>query len=163
VALSYLQAKGSSIKLGGWHASGAITLPEHKWLGLIVDVSGHYLGGADSDDDPMPECTMPPCAQADRTELALMIGPRFTPIKEGHPLHMLFVHAMAFGMVQRSGGGKATGITSGAVAVGVGFDFPVTKNDTWIPRLQIDYIKPVSSDIGGGFRVSAGLVYRLDE
>lgn len=161
LAPSYLIGPGSKIKLGGWHASVAVTLPEKKWLGFIVDVSGHYLGG---DDDPQQTCMTQPCPQPDRTQITFMLGPRFTPLKgqdPHHPLHMLFAHAMVFGAVHRTGGSHVGGATSGALALGVGYDFPVTEKDTWIPRLQVDYVWPVSSDVRHGWRISAGLVYRL--
>jgi hypothetical protein len=160
MAPSYLAAKGSRLKLGGWHASVAVTLPEHRWLGLIVDVSGHFLGG-DGNDDAPPPCTTPPCPQPDPAQITFMVGPRFTPFKQEHPLHMLFVHGMVFGAAHRAGAGRIGGVTSGAVALGVGYDFPITEHDTWIPRVQVDYVWPVSSDLGHGFRFSAGLVYRM--
>jgi hypothetical protein len=158
LAGSYLNAEGSDIKLAGWHGSFAVNVPEKKWLGLILDVSGHFLGGDDA--DPQPVCAVRPCPQPDRSQITFMVGPRVTPFNDG-ALHMLFAHVLAFGAVHRTGGPDVAAATSGAVALGVGYDFPVTGEDVFIPRIQADYVLPVSSDVGKGWRISAGVVYRL--
>lgn len=143
---SYLLAKGSTIKLLGWHASAAVNVPEQHRVGLILDVSGHFVG------------------ESDRTQITLMVGPRFTPLRdEKSPFHHFFAHALVFGVVHRSGGPQVGGATSGAVALGVGTDLPITRDDIWIPRIQADYLWTKGNDIGDGWRISAGLVYRLKE
>jgi len=146
---SYLRAKGSTIELGGWHVSGAATMgKEYKWLGLVGDLSVHFLGGDGTD------------LTTDRTQITFMVGPRITPIKSGHRLHMLFGHVMLLGAVH-SYGKPMGGTTAAAIALGGGFDFTPRNQKTWGARFQADYVLPVSSDLGRSLRVSVGAIYRF--
>jgi hypothetical protein len=146
---SYLRAKGSTIELGGWHVSGAATMgEEYTWLGVVGDLSVHFLGGDGTD------------LTTDRTQITFMVGPRITPLRRGHRLHKLFGHVMLLGAVH-SYGKPMGGTTSAAIALGGGFDFTPGEDETWGGRLQVDYVLPVSSDLGHGWRVSAGAVYRF--
>jgi hypothetical protein len=151
VAPSYLVGKGSTIELGGWHVSGAATLAEeHAWLSLVGDLSVHFVGLDDR-------------TQRGVTQFSFMAGPRFT-VKNSHPLRMLFGHVMLLGAVHRSLGSQLGGTSAGAVAIGVGYEFaPGEKkgDETWGTRLQIDYVRPVSSDLRHGWRFSLGATYRF--
>jgi hypothetical protein len=180
IALSGLRTKGSHITLGGWHASGAATLGRnHPRWSLVADVSAHFLGGDGSDPQlklVSSTGTQEVVAQPDRTQITFMAGPRFTPFKK-FLLHGLFGHVLLFGAVHSAGGSRVTpavngqpaiirvgGVTSGAVAFGLGWD-PLAKakksQDDWTPRLQVDYVWAVSSDVPHGWRASIGIVRRF--
>ena len=142
---SYLNAKGSSANLGGWHIAGAATT--HRWrrLSFIGDLSVHFLGEDDSGGD--------------LTQVSFMAGPRWTLLGGHEHHHMPFVHVVVLGAVLRSR--ETVQSTAGAMAVGVGYDFAPGKKKNWGSRIQVDYIQPLSSDIRHSVRVSAGLVYRF--
>lgn len=144
---SGLNAKGSSAKLLGWHVAGAATTPAEKWrkLSYIGDLSVHFLG----DDD----------SGADLTQVSFMVGPRWTFLSGDDKHHMPFVHVVFLGAVLRSK--EAIQSTSGAVAVGAGYDFAPGENKNWGTRVQVDYIQPWGSDIRYSVRASAGLIYRF--
>jgi hypothetical protein len=146
IAPSYLHGTGSSFNLGGWHVSGAATLGEkHSWLGLVGDVSVHSLGGGEADFE--------------RTQVTFLAGPRFT-VTQRHRMRNVFGHAVVLGAVQRTGGSTIGPTTAGAVAIGGGYDRSFAKGDKWALRLQVDYVQPVSSDMGHSWRVSVGAAYR---
>jgi hypothetical protein len=146
VALSYLDAKGSSIKLGGWHVSAAATPNKlHPKLSLLGDLSVHYLGSGDDGKRV--------------TQITFMAGPRLNLLGGHH--HMVFTHLALFAAVHRTGGELIGGNSAGAVAVGAGWDCAAGTDRKWGSRLQVDWIEPVRSELGRGIRISAGLLYRF--
>jgi len=160
---SYAKVKGSSIDLGGWHFSTALTAkkkvdgkPHYMRLSFVGDVSVHFYGS----DDP---------EEKDVTQLALMVGPRWTFTTHG--LVRPFVHGMILGAVYRSDGSSAPSSVAGAISGGGGLDFPFSKwkkpnsdgvkHDNVGVRLQGDYIWPFATEQEGSWRVSVGVLYRF--
>jgi hypothetical protein len=51
--------------------------------------------------------------------------------------------------------------TDGALAIGAGWDKGLGEYDRAAIRFQVDYIWPVSSGLGDGWRYSVGFAYRF--
>ncbi len=165
-ALSYLEGPGSTIKLGGLEVSLARTPSrEHRSFACVGDLSVHFLGGEEGSDQTDGEGTDQ--AQQDVTQVTFMVGARWTPLgdrqsgkhKGEHKHHMPFMHFMV-GFVDRTGGSHPSE-TAFALTGGVGWDWVPGDKRTWGSRVQIDYIRPVSSDMRHSWRFSAGAVYRI--
>jgi hypothetical protein len=149
VAPSYLHADGSSLDLAGWHVSGEAGLGDHddRWLSVVGDISAHFVQLKDETPD-------------ETTQVTLMVGPRFT-VKPTHPLHDFYGHVLLLGVAHRTGDGEAEGKTAGSLAIGAGYDIELGGVDNWGVRAQVDFVLPVSSDLGNGWRYSVGVVYRF--
>lgn len=150
---SYLSGSGSEIRLGGWHVAGAATAGRnHRNLSFVADISAHFLGQEKEGD-----------AEADLTQLTLMLGPRLT-FRGGHG-HQPFVQVMLLGAMLRTGGLQDRATSTGALAVGAGVDLPLGLAKAWGLRLQADLLQPwsapESSDFQRSLRVSVGLLYRF--
>lgn len=158
VGPSYLQAKGSTDHLGGWHISGAMTLPKQRKLSFVGDISTHFYG---SDGDK------------DLTQIAFTAGARWTLLS--HRMCMPFMQLMVLGAVYQSDGRQLASQGAGAFAFGAGFDVPWIKAKSTrtasgiaLPpflrqgiRFQADYIKPVATDMKRSIRVSVGWIIRF--
>ena len=144
---SYLDAKGSSLKLTGLHLGGEATVKigDCKRLALAGDLSVNSWGGSEGTTNP--------------AQITFTAGPRwaFLGKKENH--NKAFVHVMVFGLINRSGTEKPVESAT-AFAFGVGYDWAPGK-EHWGSRIQIDWLQPYSSDVGHGVRVSLGLLYRF--
>jgi hypothetical protein len=160
---SYVKAKGSSIDLGGWHFSAAVSAKkkiekgdgkekpdqfEPMKLSFVGDVSVHFYG---SDGDK------------DVTQTTVMVGPRWTFLKDKKLLP--FAQGMILGAVYRSDGSTAPSSVAGALSGGVGVDIPYSmfgnEHDNGGVRVQADYIWPFATQQEGSWRVSVGLLYRF--
>jgi hypothetical protein len=148
IAPSFLDAKGSKLHLWGWHVMGEVTFKDHPRFGMAGDLSMHFLGGDGSTEGAEP------------AQITFLVGPRVE--FRGHHTTMPFVHAFVLGGVYRSGVREGQeNIGSGALAAGGGCDFAPGANRSWSIRIQVDYLLPVSSSLGHGWRYSAGLLYRF--
>jgi hypothetical protein len=138
----------------GWHVAGEVALKTGKLktkLSFIGEASGHFVG-ADRNRDA--------------TQFTVMVGPRWAfPVlwKRAHS----FVHVMGFGAIHRSGlavdgsGNRLRISTStGAVAVGVGFDATRSRDGHSGLRIQVDRIF-AGAGVEDSWRYSAGYVYRF--
>jgi hypothetical protein len=144
---SYLDAKGSSLKLTGLHLGGEATVKIRKYekFALAGDLSVNSWGG--------PEGTTNPA------QITFTAGPRWAFLGKEHSHNKAFVHVMVFGFVTRSGTEK--GVESAtALAFGVGYDLAPGK-EHWGSRIQIDWLQPYAPDVGHGVRASLGLLYRF--
>lgn len=126
----------------GWQASLARNFGGSRKLGVVIDLSGHYVSGSD--------------------DLTLMAGPRYA----FHGAKITpFVQVLAGG-VRLKEGIKVLDIsisessTHFAWAAGAGVSFSVTGH--WDVRVQGDYLR-VSLDGGGegNPRLAAGFAYRF--
>jgi hypothetical protein len=155
-AASYVNAPGSSINLGGWHVSAALTpIKEHKSFGLVADLSAHFLGGEEDGGAPLAG------SQKQLIEITFMVGPRWTPLGGQHKYPLMpFVHLMVLGINYRAGGSHPAEMAA-AITGGAGFDWTPGDHKTWGFRFEADYIQPLSSDLSHSWRLSAGLVRRL--
>jgi hypothetical protein len=149
VAPSYLNAKGSNLDLLGWHVAGEVTFEGRRWLGLAADVSAHFWGLTDE-------------TGRETTQVSVMLGPRFTVPKE-YLFHDLYGHVLLLGAVHRTETELLVNTTAGALAIGAGWDKGLGKSEYSAIRIQVDYLKPWSSDLGDGFRLSIGFAYRFPD
>jgi hypothetical protein len=147
LAPSYLEVTGSSFKLLGWHVSGAAVVGEGHWLSVVGDLSFHFDG---LDDE----------TSAERTEAAATLGLRFT-VPHEHALGNLFGQFALLGAVHRSVPEDDRSTAAAAVAIGAGYDLTPERMGPWGLRVQADYIQPISSDLGHGWRGSVGVIYRF--
>ena len=145
LAGSYLKAKGSNIELLGPHIGGALVIKGH-WLSVVGDMSWHV----DSVN-----------AETGKTsQFSFFGGPRFT-VPERHKLRHAYLHVIFAGLVRRSGQTDLGTLTAAASAFGVGVDFPVGRWQGDAIRVQVDYVLPWNDDVGSGFRISMGYVFRI--
>ncbi len=158
-ALSHLDAKGSKLGLTGWHVSGEATIKTgaqgQRWLSLAADISANFVGEEDSESE-----------ETDPTQITFAFGPRVErnlgrrSANGGHT-HTAFLHTMV-GAVYRSGvRSAAAGGGAGSLSFGGGYSLAPGTNHNWALRLQVDYIWPISTDLGHGWRYSAGLLFRF--
>jgi opacity protein-like surface antigen len=151
---SYLRADDDNdgIDLHGWNASFNQNIV--KWAGIKADFSGHY-----------GTVTLVPGLRGDLNAHTFLIGPQFTA--RNNKVAQPYVHAL-FGVTRTdlnyfTTAGRINQRDSAfAMALGGGLDLRV--NDNLAVRLfQTDYLLTrFDSDTQHNFRVSTGLVLRLD-
>ncbi len=176
---SYFHAETGS-DLHGWNGSVAANL--NKWLGLVVDVSGHYESRSSSFVVTLPDFPtlpgLPPFEFRTRVDTnihTIMVGPRFSyrKIEKITPFaHALFgvarTHTEAESRSASFESFSSSNETSFAMAIGGGLDVKLSKSLA-LRVIQADYLYKrlgfdrIGFDNHHNFRAGVGIVFRFGD
>jgi Outer membrane protein beta-barrel domain len=165
---NFMGAGQKNSSFDGWNAS--VTADANRWLGVEADFAGHY--GSNNVQLPVLPGTCPPIClpsvSVDTKAHEFLFGPRFSYRRQKITpfTHILFgaTHVtesvtlpIPIPTLPINFSTSQTGFT---MALGGGFDLPITKNLAW--HNQADYLLTrLFSQTENNMRVSTGIAFRF--